>query len=206
MWANDFRFSSHWSNFCIFRPRLKLKFSTFRLCHATPTGSGTSPNILRDIRLTIAPYKPVSSALGILGLLDMMSPPMNCSRHRDTGHASNVTPEPDMAASRGESQFPGPLLLSASYDTPHFLIATGGDRSRGDCVAVTSGGALTPASRVELPTPPQHGEEARRAVVAAMVADRRQSSARSRLYAALINARWVRACGKFPCCSPVWPI
>jgi hypothetical protein len=32
---------------------------------------------LRDIRLTIAPYKPVSSALGILGLLDMMSPPID---------------------------------------------------------------------------------------------------------------------------------
>src|SRR5664279_6157921 len=80
---------------------LKVKFSTFRLCHATPTGSGTSPNILRDIRLTIAPYKPVSCALGILGLLDMMSPPINCSRHRDTGRASHVTQKPDIAASRG---------------------------------------------------------------------------------------------------------
>src|ERR1700676_3777021 len=101
MWANDFRFSSHLSHFCALRPMLKLRFSTFRLCHATPTGSGTSPNILRDIRLIIAPYKPVSSALGILGLLDMTSPPINCSWHRDTGHASNVTPKPDIAASRG---------------------------------------------------------------------------------------------------------
>ena len=55
MWANDFRFSSHWSHFCALRPTLKLKFSTFRLCHATSTGSATSPSILRDIRLTIAP-------------------------------------------------------------------------------------------------------------------------------------------------------
>ena len=55
MWASDFRFSSHWSHFCAFRPRPKLKFSTFRLCHATSTGSATSPSILRDIRLTIAP-------------------------------------------------------------------------------------------------------------------------------------------------------
>src|SRR6202521_1741794 len=93
MWANDFRFSSHRSNFCIFRPRLKLRFSTFRLCHATPTGSGTSPNILRDIRLTIAPYKPVSSAFGILGLLDMSLLRL-VARHRDTGRASNVTPNP----------------------------------------------------------------------------------------------------------------
>src|SRR5580692_12832363 len=108
MCANDFKFSSHWSHFCALRPTLKLKFNTFRLCHATPTGSGTSPNILRDIRLTIAPYKPVSSAFGILGLLDMMSPPMNCSRHKDTGHPSNVTPKPDIPASRGESEFPRP--------------------------------------------------------------------------------------------------
>jgi len=36
--------------------------------------------------------------------------------------------------------------------------------------------------------------------------DRRQPNARSRLYAALINARWVNACGKFPCCSPAWLI
>src|ERR1700730_10489634 len=91
MWANDFRFSSHRSHFCALRPMLKERFSTFRLCHATPTGSGTSPNILRDIRLTIAPYQPVSSALGVLGLLGLMSPPINCSRHRDTGHVSNVT-------------------------------------------------------------------------------------------------------------------
>src|ERR1700688_69661 len=102
MWANDFRFSSPRSHFCALRPTVKLKFSPFRLCHATPIGSGTSPNILRDIRLTIAPYKPVSSALGILGLLDMMSPPMNCSRHKDTGHVSNVTPKPENAASGGE--------------------------------------------------------------------------------------------------------
>jgi len=34
---------------------VKLKFSTFRLCHATSTGSGTAPSILRDIRLTIVP-------------------------------------------------------------------------------------------------------------------------------------------------------
>jgi hypothetical protein len=80
---------------------LKLEFSTFRLCHATPIDSGTSPSILRDIRLTVAPYKPVSSALGILGLLDMVSPPIDCSRHRDTGHASDVTQKPDIAASRG---------------------------------------------------------------------------------------------------------
>jgi hypothetical protein len=57
---------------------LKLKFSTFRLCHATPTGSGTTPNILRDMRLTIAPYKPVSSACGILVLLAMMPPRVMC--------------------------------------------------------------------------------------------------------------------------------
>jgi hypothetical protein len=43
----------------------------------------------------MAPYKPVSSALGILGLLDIMSPLIDCSRHRDTGYASNVTPKPD---------------------------------------------------------------------------------------------------------------
>src|SRR6202050_1466478 len=92
MCANDFRFSSQLSHFWAFRPTLKLKFSTLRLCHATPTGSGTSPNIFRDIRLTMAPYKPVSSALGILGLLDIMSPPIQCSRHKDTGHGSNVTP------------------------------------------------------------------------------------------------------------------
>src|ERR1700722_536106 len=55
MWANDFRFSSHWFHFCALRPTPKLKFSTFRLCHVTPTGSGTSPNIFRDIRLTRAP-------------------------------------------------------------------------------------------------------------------------------------------------------
>ena len=55
MWANDFRFSSHWSHFRTLRLTLKLKLSTFRLCHATSTGSATSPNIFRDIRLTIAP-------------------------------------------------------------------------------------------------------------------------------------------------------
>src|ERR1700730_11271762 len=98
MWANDFRFSSHWFNFCALRPTRKLMFRTFRLCHATPTGSGTSPNILRDIRLTMAPYKPVNSAVGILGLLDMLSPSINCSHHGDTGPDPNVTPEPDLLA------------------------------------------------------------------------------------------------------------
>ena len=35
---------------------------------------------------------------------------------------------------------------------------------------------------------------------------RPQPSARSRLNAALISARWVKACGKLPSCSPVGPI
>src|ERR1700692_4012469 len=101
MCANDFRFSSHWSIFCTLRPRLKLRFSTFRLCHATPTGSGTSPNILRDIRLIIAPFKRVNSAAGLLGLLGLRSPPVGYVVHRDTGHASNVASKPDIAASLG---------------------------------------------------------------------------------------------------------
>jgi len=55
MWPSDFRVSSHWSHLSALRPTLKEKFSTFLLCHATSTGSATSPSILRDIRLTIAP-------------------------------------------------------------------------------------------------------------------------------------------------------
>ncbi len=55
MCANDFRFSSHASHFWALRPTAKLKLSTFRLCHATSTGSATSPSILRDIHLTSPP-------------------------------------------------------------------------------------------------------------------------------------------------------
>ena len=56
MCANDFRFSSHWSHFCRLATHERSeKLSTLRLCHATSTGSATSPSILRDIRLTSAP-------------------------------------------------------------------------------------------------------------------------------------------------------
>src|SRR5215203_2104215 len=37
---------------------------------------------------------PVSSAFGIRVLLAMITPLVACSRHRDTGHESDVTPEP----------------------------------------------------------------------------------------------------------------
>jgi len=73
MWANDLRFSSHASHFCALRPIAKLKLTTFRWCHATSTGSATSPSILRDIRFTNQPYTPVSSAFGIRVLLAMFS-------------------------------------------------------------------------------------------------------------------------------------
>jgi hypothetical protein len=39
----------------VFRARVKLKFNTFQLCQYTPSGSGTSPNILRAARVTTAP-------------------------------------------------------------------------------------------------------------------------------------------------------
>jgi len=101
MWANDLRFSSHASHFCALRPIAKLKLSTFRLCHATSTGSATSPSILRDIRFTNQPYKPVSSAFGIRVLLAMFSSRCRCLRHEDTGHETDVTPLTVIATGRG---------------------------------------------------------------------------------------------------------
>src|SRR3954452_8352721 len=92
MWANDFRLSSHWSHFCALRPTLKEKLSTFLLCHATATGSATSPSILRDIRLTIAPYTPVSSALGMRVLPAISASGVSLAvRHGDTDRERRVT-------------------------------------------------------------------------------------------------------------------
>jgi hypothetical protein len=64
------------------------------LCHITPTPSGTSPTILRDIRLTNRPWMPVSSAFGIRVLPAVIPPSVARFRHGDTGHESDVTPEP----------------------------------------------------------------------------------------------------------------
>ena len=59
-------------------------FSTGRLCHITPSGSGTSPNILLLNRLHTAPYRPVISTAGTRVVL-VMSPPgelVSDIRHR----------------------------------------------------------------------------------------------------------------------------
>lgn len=45
MWAYDFRSLSHSFHLAAFRPRPRLNVSTGRLCHITPRGSGTTPNI-----------------------------------------------------------------------------------------------------------------------------------------------------------------
>jgi hypothetical protein len=53
--ANDFRFSSHSCHLRVCRPIPKVNLSTGLLCHATSTGSGTSPNIFLLNFFTIAP-------------------------------------------------------------------------------------------------------------------------------------------------------
>ena len=53
MWANDFRFGSSSSHFSALRPSPIEALSTGRLCHITPSGSGTSPSIFVLNRFTI---------------------------------------------------------------------------------------------------------------------------------------------------------
>ena len=72
MLAKDFRSGSSWSHFWTLRPSPREVESTFRLCHITSAGSGTSPISLRLNRFTAYPNRPVSSALGIRVVLDML--------------------------------------------------------------------------------------------------------------------------------------
>src|ERR1017187_9478734 len=65
---------------------------------------------------------PVSSAFGILVLLAMIPPPVTCSRHGDTGHESNVTPESSCSrAPKPTAPSPAPVpcqnsLMAAELD------------------------------------------------------------------------------------------
>ncbi len=99
MWANDFRFSSHRSHFCALRPMLKRKVQHLPVVPRHPDRLGHLAEHLAGHSLDHRAVQAGQLRLGILGLPDMMSPPINCSRHRDTGHTSNVTQEPDKAVS-----------------------------------------------------------------------------------------------------------
>ena len=73
--------------------------------------------------------------------------------------------------------------------------------------------ALLAGGRRAAGQPPQHRSHALDVVadaqpvqVPAPALAAAHPSARSRLKAALISARWVNACGKLPSCSPVGPI
>ena len=65
MWANDFSWRSHASHFSALPENPKKALSTGRLCHITPSGSGTWPSFFLLYRFAIAPKRPVISALGI---------------------------------------------------------------------------------------------------------------------------------------------
>src|SRR5947208_4945838 len=91
MWANDFRLGSSWFHFWTLRPNPMELVSTARLCHITPSASGTSPSIFRLNRFKRYPYGPVISALGIRVVLAMRAPHCRCDRHQDTACTESVT-------------------------------------------------------------------------------------------------------------------
>jgi hypothetical protein len=79
MCTNDFRFGSRRSHFWTLRPNIEELVSTGRLCHMNSAGSGKSPSSLRLYFFTTYPNKPVISAFGIRGVLDMCAPPVGAS-------------------------------------------------------------------------------------------------------------------------------
>src|SRR3954466_9130592 len=95
MCANDFRVWSHWSHFCILRPKPIDAFMTGTLCHITPSDSGTRPNILLLNVLTSAPYGPV---ICLAGIRVVMTPPRRRTsyRHPDTTRVHLVTTDRDI--------------------------------------------------------------------------------------------------------------
>lgn len=66
MWANVDRSGLSRSHRSALRPKPVMAISTGRLCHMTPTPSGTSPSIFLLNRFTRYPSGPVTSAGGIL--------------------------------------------------------------------------------------------------------------------------------------------
>ena len=97
--------------------------STARLCHITSAGSGTSPSSLRLNRFSTYPYRPVISALGIRGVLDMCCSSCRCDRHEDTTVAPRVTPT-------GIRRVRGPWESQSSGSSPDDPMTTAEDVPR----------------------------------------------------------------------------
>src|ERR1035437_8668511 len=132
MWASDLRFSSHASHFWALRPVAKLKLSTVRLCHATSTGSATSPSILRDIRRFAFGYGGDSAS-------DQLSAPQS-KTPRNAAAATALTPKSglEITADIDESRFDcdgrgrGKTHTVRAHSPGHWILTTSTRSSGGE--------------------------------------------------------------------------